>query len=114
MPQLDLVLQQLGGLDRQEREQVFATLSESLFPGSPAGAFPSVVRNPGVCGGSARMVRTRVPVWTLERMRQLGVSEIDVLRCFPNLRAADLVQAWGYAAAHAGEIARDIAENEED
>lgn len=75
--------------------------------------FPGVVKTPNVCGGAARIIRTRIPVWTLERMRQLGVSESDILRSFPSLRAVDLVQAWGYADAHAEEIAREIRENEE-
>jgi uncharacterized protein (DUF433 family) len=75
---------------------------------------PAVVKTPDVCGGSARIIRTRIPVWTLERMRQLGLSEIDILRSYPSLKAIDLVQAWSYADAHRDEIEREIRENEEE
>jgi uncharacterized protein (DUF433 family) len=74
---------------------------------------PSIVTTPGVCGGAPRIIRTRIPVWTLERMRQLGVSEADILRSYPSLRAIDLVQAWSYVAAYREEIERQIRENEE-
>jgi uncharacterized protein (DUF433 family) len=75
---------------------------------------PSIVATPGVCGGAPRIIRTRIPVWTLERMRQLGVSEADILRSFPTLRAVDLVQAWAYVDAHREDVERQIRENEED
>lgn len=58
------------------------------------------------------MIRTRIPVWTLERMRQLGVPDAEILRNYPTLRAADLVQAWAYAAARPEEIGLSIRENE--
>lgn len=73
---------------------------------------PAIVATPAVCGGAARLIRTRIPVWTLERMRQLGLSEGDILRSYPTLRAADLVQAWSYVAHHRQEIEQAIAENE--
>lgn len=47
-------------------------------------------------------------------MQQLGFSDIDILRSYPTLRAADLVQAWSYAACHPDEIETVIRENEED
>lgn len=75
---------------------------------------PSIVATPGVCGGAARLIRTRISVWAIERMRQLGVSEIDILRSYPNLRAIDLVEALDYAARHQNEIEKEILENEVD
>ena len=68
---------------------------------------------PGVCGGEPRVAGTRIPVWTLEQARRLGASEADLLRDFPALRAADLVNAWSYVASHREEIDRQIRENEE-
>jgi uncharacterized protein (DUF433 family) len=68
---------------------------------------------PGVCGGEPRIAGTRIPVWTLEQARRLGASEADLLRDYPGLRAADLVNAWAYVAAHGEEIERQIRENEE-
>jgi uncharacterized protein (DUF433 family) len=79
-----------------------------------AAAVPNIVKTPGVCGGEACFLRTRIPVWTVVRARQLGMSEAAVLESYPALMAEDLVHAYHYARANAGEIARAIAENEED
>jgi uncharacterized protein (DUF433 family) len=68
---------------------------------------------PGVCGGDPRIAGTRIPVWTLEQSRRLGMSEADILRAYPALRAADLVSAWAYVEAHADEIELQIRDNEE-
>jgi uncharacterized protein (DUF433 family) len=88
---------------------------KSIFAGWSGGLrTPAIVATPGVCGGAARIIRTRVAVWTLERMRQLGLSEADILRSFPSLRAVDLVQAWAYVDEHRAEIQRLIEANEED
>jgi uncharacterized protein (DUF433 family) len=69
--------------------------------------------DPRICGGEPRIVRTRIPVWTLEQMRRQGISEAEILRSYPALRAEDLVNAWNYADAHAREIESQIRENEE-
>jgi uncharacterized protein (DUF433 family) len=45
-------------------------------------------------------------------MHQLGVTELDIMRSYPTLRAADLVQAWSYAASHRAEIEEEIRESE--
>jgi uncharacterized protein (DUF433 family) len=68
---------------------------------------------PGVCGGDPRIAGTRIPVWTLEQYRRLGMTEAQLLASYPGLRAADLVNAWAYVAAHPGEIDQQIRENEE-
>lgn len=76
------------------------------------GAVPGIESDPGVCGGDACIVRTRVPVWLLEQARRLGTSEAELLRSYPALRAEDLVNAWSYVRAHRDETERQIAENE--
>lgn len=68
---------------------------------------------PGVCGGEPRITGTRIPVWTLEQSRRLGLSEAEILHAYPALRATDLVNAWTYVAAHRDEVDRQIRENEE-
>ena len=76
-------------------------------------AFPGIESNAGVCGGEPCIVRTRVPIWVLVQARNLGVSEADLLRNYPTLRAEDLVNAWGYYRSHHSDIEREIRENEE-
>jgi uncharacterized protein (DUF433 family) len=58
-----------------------------------AAAVPNIVKTPGVCGGEAFFLRTRIPVWMVVRARQLGVSEGGVLESYPALTAEDLVHA---------------------
>ena len=62
---------------------------------------------------ATRVAGTRIPVWTLEQYRRLGLTEARILDAFPSLRAADLVNAWSYVADHPDEIDRQIRENEE-
>lgn len=75
-------------------------------------AFPGIESAAGVCGGEARIVRTRVPVWVLEQARRLGTSEADLLRSFPTLRAEDIATAWAYARSHRQDIEDNIRDNE--
>jgi uncharacterized protein (DUF433 family) len=113
-----------------EREEIMTTLTdiERELPTLSAGekaqllqwivrdlgqAFPGIEKTPGVCGGEPCIVRTRIPVWILERGRQLGSSEADLLRAYPTLRAQDLVNAWAYVDAHREEIEQQIRENDE-
>ena len=74
--------------------------------------FPGIENTSGVCGGEPCIVRTRIPVWVLEQARRLGMSEADLLRCYPKLRAEDLVSAWAYVRLHRQEIEQQIRDNE--
>lgn len=40
------------------------------------------------------------------------MSEADILRSYPTLRAEDLVNAWAYFHGHRDEIEEQIRENE--
>jgi uncharacterized protein (DUF433 family) len=72
---------------------------------------PGIDFNPDICGGSARIVRTRIPVWTLEAARQQRSSDADLLAAYPSLTAEDLANARNYTHVHRDEINREIAEN---
>jgi uncharacterized protein (DUF433 family) len=76
----------------------------------PGDAFPGIEFRPGVCGGEARIVRTRIPVWLLKNARRSGVTEQVSLGRIPALRAEDLVNAWNYARSLASEMDRQIHE----
>lgn len=75
--------------------------------------FPGIESTPGVCGGEPCIVDTRIPVWVLEQARKLGMSDAELLRCYPTLRAEDLANAWTYIRFHHAEIEQQIGENEE-
>jgi uncharacterized protein (DUF433 family) len=76
-------------------------------------AFPGIDSHPAICGGEPCIVRTRIPVWVLVQSRRLGLSEADLLRAYPTLRAEDLANAWAYFRAHRDEIEHQIQANEE-
>jgi uncharacterized protein (DUF433 family) len=70
-----------------------------------------IEKTDGVCGGSARIAGTRIPVWQLVEARNVGASEAQLLIDYPSLRAEDLVNAWSYAESHPDEIKSEIHEN---
>ncbi len=70
-------------------------------------------KTPGVCGGEACITGTRIAVWLLVEAQQLGISEAQLLQDYPHLTAADIVNAWAYAAAYPEEIPAAIRANNE-
>lgn len=99
---------QLAGLSRAEKAELIQKLVQEIV-----NAWPGIEKTPGVVGGDACIVRTRIPVWALENYRRLGWNEAAILENFPALRAADLVNAWAYVDAHRDEIDRTIRAHEE-
>ena len=76
------------------------------------GSFPGIDHTPGVSGGEACIVRSRIPVWVLVQASKLGMDEADLLRAYPTLRAEDLANAWAYYRSNREEIEQQIADNE--
>jgi uncharacterized protein (DUF433 family) len=107
MTTLEKVRSLLAVLTPGEKAQTLQWLVRDL-----TSTFPGIEQSPDVAGGEACLVRTRIPVWVLVQARKLGTSEADILRAYPNLRAEDLINAWGYYDAHKAEIEQQIAENE--
>lgn len=98
----------LPALTKAEKAQLLQWIARDV-----GEAFPGIESRPGVCGGEPCIVRTRIPVWVLERARQLGLSEAEILSSYPTLRAEDLTNAWAYVRSHQTEIDQQIRENEE-
>ena len=74
-------------------------------------AIKSVQKTGGVCGGSARIRNTRIPVWTIVSFQRQGADEEELLRNFPVLTPFDLVAARTYYTVHFDEIDREILAN---
>ena len=98
---------QLASLSRAEKAELVQRLVREII-----NTWPGIEKTADAAGGEACLVRTRIPVWTLDNYRRLGWSEATILENYPALRAADLVNAWGYVDAHREEIDRAIQENE--
>ena len=43
-----------------------------------AAGFPGIENTPGVCGGSACIIRTRIPVWSIVEFMQMGSGRRDI------------------------------------
>lgn len=97
----------LASLSRAEKAQLLQWIVHDL-----GDAFPGIESDPLVSGGEPRIVRTRIPVWVLVQARNLGMSEADILRSYPILRAEDLANAWSFYRSHRGEIDSQIRDNE--
>jgi uncharacterized protein (DUF433 family) len=108
MSKLEDVERAVAELSPAERAALLQSVARSV-----GNAAPGIETKPDFCGGEACIVRTRIPVWVLEQARRLGASEAEILRSYPTLRAADLVNAWSYVAQHRAEIERQILENED-
>ncbi|MEG3904186.1 DUF433 domain-containing protein [Microcoleus sp. B4-C5] len=100
---------QLLALTPSEKTQAIQLLAQSL-----SNTWQGIEITPGVCGGDARIAKTRIPIWSMVNYRLLGASDVRILQDFPHLSAADLANAWAYAEAHPEEIEAAIARNEED
>jgi uncharacterized protein (DUF433 family) len=98
----------IATMTRAEKAKVLQWVVDDL-----SDMVPGIESTAGVSGGEPRIVRTRIPVWVLEQARRLGVTEADLLRSYPTLRAEDLTPAWAYVRAHRTEIDQQIRENEE-
>ncbi len=73
-----------------------------------------IQKRPTVCGGDACIRDTRIPVWSVVRANQLGVSADDLRTHFVTpLTAADVQAAMNYYVAHGDEIDNEIRLNEE-
>ncbi|HRI65600.1 MAG TPA: DUF433 domain-containing protein [Polyangium sp.] len=105
LQELELALTHLSDA---EKAQLARTLLVSM-----THAFTGVEKKNGISGGDACIVRTRIPIWTIETYRRLGWTDAQILDNFPALRAADLVNAYAYADAHPLEIEEAIREHDE-
>ena len=68
---------QLERLSRDEKGHVFQHLALELIH-----AWPDIKKVPGVQGGDACVVRTRIPVWTMEAYRRLSWSKSTFSQTF--------------------------------
>jgi uncharacterized protein (DUF433 family) len=98
---------QLMALSPEEKTAAIQLLQAEL-----ADHGSGIEKTPGVMGGDACIRQTRIPVWLLLSLRQQGASESYLLEDYPSLTAADLVNAWSYAAAHPEEIQTAILRQE--
>ena len=104
---LDELRTHLLALTPAEKAEVVHLLVQSL-----GNIWLGIEKTPGVVGGDACIVGTRIPVWDLVQYRRLGASDAKILEAYPQLTATHLAQAWSYADAHREGIDQAIGQNE--
>lgn len=107
MPLQDLQPQLLA-LSPPEKHQAIEILLQSLDD-----RCRGIEKTAGVCGGDARIMNTRIPVWVIVQARHLGNTDKQILENYPTLNAIDLANVWAYAATYPNEITQAIQENED-
>jgi uncharacterized protein (DUF433 family) len=98
----------IAQLSSTKKAQLLNTLSKDL-----GETYPGIEKTPNVCGGSACIIRTRIPVWTLVSFKKMGSDDATLLAAYPTLRPQDLNNAWAYYEVNKKEIDNDIKENDE-
>ena len=108
MSALQQAEQLLSSMTRAEKAVLLKWVAQDL-----GDSFPGIESTPDVCGGDPCIVRTRIPVWLLESYRRSGLSDADLLKSYPTIRAEDLVEAWAYVRSHREEIDQQIKAQED-
>ena len=93
-------------LSSAQKAQLLYSISKDL-----GDIFPGIEKTTNICGGSACIIRTRIPVWTLISFKKMGMNDATLLASYPALRQQDLNNAWAYYKANKHEIDTDIQEN---
>ncbi len=101
--------QAIANLPESDKAQLLRWLEKEVKNG-----FAGIEKTENVMNGAACIRQTRIPVWMLEQARRQDVSEVDLLRNYPQLSAQDLANAWDYVNAHQSEIEQAIIANETD
>lgn len=91
---------------RAKKTELLSLISKDL-----GQTFQGIEKTNGVCGGSACIIRTRIPVWTLVEIQKMGLSDADILTHYPHLRQQDLNNAWAYYKINKKEIDFAIQKN---
>jgi len=107
MTTFERVKELIPAMTSQEKLSLIGLLAQDL-----SAVFPGIERTPGVCGGSARIAGTRIPVWAVVRYKQMGANDAELLHVYPTLGADDLSNALAYFRANTEEIHREIQDNE--
>ena len=93
-------------LSSTKKAQLLYTILKDL-----GDTFPGIEKTVNICGGSACVIRTRIPVWTLVSFKKMGMNDATILTSYPSLRQQDLNNVWAYYKAKKHEIDTDIQEN---
>lgn len=80
------------------------------MPTPPRPEGRPIHKDPAILDGAAHVKGTKHHVWALVRMKQLGASDIEVIKAFPGLKEEDLRNAWKHTQVpqHAEQLTKEI------
>ena len=110
MTKLQEALKLIEQLSPEDKLTIFAQLSTIIFQQDEAEG--GIVKTEGICGGSARIANTRIPVSGIVESKRLGMTDEEILEAYPTLRLADIEQALLYYAKNRTEIEAELNEEE--
>jgi uncharacterized protein (DUF433 family) len=110
MTKLQEALTLIEQLNSEDKLTIFAQLSSIVFHQEDTEV--GIVKTEGICGGSARIANTRIPVSGIVDSKRLGMTDEQILEAYPTLRLTDIEQALLYYARHRSEIETELNEEE--
>jgi uncharacterized protein (DUF433 family) len=73
--------------------------------------YPHIVRRPGMVGGRPRIAGTRIPVWQIANLWNMGETIPELLEAFPHVTPAAVHSALAYYFDHQVDVDAEIDEN---
>lgn len=70
-----------------------------------------IVKTPEICGGSARIKDTRIPVWVIWMNYLDDLTPQKIWELYPHLSLSDINTSIKYAEQHLEEIEQEILDN---
>lgn len=102
------IVQLAGNLNPEEKLALAKSLLVQVYPVESTET--GIVKTPGVCGGSARIANSRIPVRSIIEAKQLNVSDDELLSSYPTIGKKDIENALIYYAKHRDEIEGELQE----
>jgi uncharacterized protein (DUF433 family) len=73
--------------------------------------YPHITTSKNICGGSAVISGTRIPVWSIIALYKSGLSIEEIIKEFPYVPPAKIYSAFLYYSENKQEIEKEIKEN---
>ena len=114
MPPVEIETKIMIGPSQSSTDDEFSGYSAYPASNTSSDSFSpiNIVSDNRVFGGDACIAGTRVPVWVLQRFRQNGINDNQLLEMYPFLDQSDLNGAWKYVDNNRDMIDQRITEDE--
>lgn len=105
------IVQMADGLSPSEKLGLAKALLGQVYPMENVDS--GIVKTEGICGGSARIVNSRIPVRSIVEAKQQNYSDAKLLEFHPTIGKKDIENALLYYAKNRDEIEEELQEEAE-